>query len=69
MSKHTGYGDGRGGTERAFFVPPEWEVVSLRWSRGRRREHRDLIIDCFDCRPQYMSFEFNTRATTARIFL
>merc|ERR1712050_822646 len=37
------------------------EIVKLNWSRGRRREKRDLFIDRFDCRAQYMSFEFNCR--------
>ncbi|KAH8054866.1 hypothetical protein JL720_14389 [Aureococcus anophagefferens] len=46
-----------------FFVPPTWEIVSLKWSRGRRRETRDLVISVFDCRPQYMSFEFNCRTS------
>jgi len=46
---------------RSFFLPPFAEVVRLNWSRGRRRERRDLFIDRFDCRAQYMSFEFNCR--------
>mmetsp|Transcript_133220 Transcript_133220/g.235804 ORF Transcript_133220/g.235804 Transcript_133220/m.235804 type:complete len:782 (+) Transcript_133220:84-2429(+) len=46
---------------RAFFLPPSHEIVKLNWSRGRRREKRDLYIERFDCRAQYMSFEFNTR--------
>merc|ERR1712054_616164 len=46
---------------RSFFLPPYAEIVRLCWSRGRRREHRDLYIDRFDCRAQYMSFEFNCR--------
>jgi len=46
---------------RAFFLPPYAEIVKLNWSRGRRREKRDLYIDRFDCRAQYMSFEFNCR--------
>ena len=33
------------------------------WSRGRRREKRDLAITIFDTRPQYMSFEFNCRTS------
>lgn len=45
----------------SFFLPPYAEVVRLCWSRGRRREKRDLYIDRFDCRAQYMSFEFNCR--------
>jgi regulator of protease activity HflC (stomatin/prohibitin superfamily) len=46
---------------RSFFLPPYAEIVKLCWSRGRRREKRDLFIDHFDCRAQYMSFEFNCR--------
>merc|ERR1711907_800990 len=46
---------------RAFFLPPYAEIVKLCWSRGRRREKRDLFIDRFDTRAQYMSFEFNCR--------
>merc|ERR1719310_1812843 len=47
--------------ESSFFLPPNAEIVKLCWSRGRRREKRDLYIDRFDCRSQYMSFEFNCR--------
>jgi hypothetical protein len=46
---------------RSFFLPPSHEIVQLCWSRGRRREKRDLMISRFDCRAQYMSFEFNCR--------
>jgi len=31
------------------------------WSRGRRREKKDLIIRKIDLRPVYMSFEFTCR--------
>jgi len=57
------YGDDekRGAKPRAFFVPPHHQVKSLTWSRGRRRERRDLRIERLDLRPQFMSFEFNTR--------
>lgn len=48
-------------TQRSFFLPPYAEIVKLCWSRGRRREKRDLLIERFDCRAQYMSFEFNCR--------
>jgi len=47
----------------SFFLPPHWEKVTLMWSRGRRREKRDLAITIFDTRPQYMSFEFNCRTS------
>jgi len=46
---------------RSFFLPPYSEIVQLCWSRGRRREKRDLFISRFDTRAQYMSFEFNCR--------
>merc|ERR1711988_1922133 len=49
------------GQPRSFFLPPYSEIVKLCWSRGRRREKRDLYIDRFDTRAQYMSFEFNCR--------
>ena len=60
------YGDDakRGSKPRAFFVPPYHSVYALTWSRGRRRELRDLRIDRIDCRPQFMSFEFNVRHRT-----
>merc|ERR1712054_659350 len=46
---------------RSFFLQPYNEIVKLCWSRGRRREKRDLFIERFDTRAQYMSFEFNCR--------
>lgn len=45
----------------SFFLPPHAEIVKLCWSRGRRREKRDLHIERVDCRTQFMSFEFNSR--------
>ena len=66
-----GSDDGDGGDDdesgdanpSSFFLPPHWETVTLMWSRGRRREKRDLAITIFDTRPQYMSFEFNCRTS------
>jgi len=57
------YGDDskRGDKPRAFFIPPHHQTYALTWSRGRRRERRDLTIERIDCRPMFMSFEFNTR--------
>merc|ERR1712196_496550 len=57
------YGDDqkRGDKPRAFFIPPHHSVHTLLWSRGRRRERRDLVIERVDIRPQFMSFEFNCR--------
>ena len=55
FAPHFRYGSsisGGGDGERSFFLPPYWEEVSLRWSRGRRRERRDLSITIFDVRPQ-----------------
>jgi len=49
------------GQQASFFLPPHAEIVKLCWSRGRRRDKRDLYIERFDCRAQYMSFEFNCR--------
>jgi hypothetical protein len=48
---------------RSFFLEPNSEVVKLCWSKGRRRESRSLMIERFDCRPQFMSFEFNCRTS------
>merc|ERR1712048_1143169 len=58
---HFHYGGGGNDESHSFFLPPYAEIVRLCWSRGRRRETRDLYIDRFDCRAQYMSFEFNCR--------
>jgi len=52
---------GKNDEERSFFLPPHSSMVSLLWSRGRRREKRDLRITKIDLRPMYMSFEFNCR--------
>jgi hypothetical protein len=47
--------------QRSFFLPPYSDLVQLLWSRGRRRERRDLRIQKLDLRPMFMSFEFNCR--------
>jgi len=47
--------------QRSFFLPPYCQLVELLWSRGRRREYRDLRIKKLDLRPMFMSFEFNCR--------
>lgn len=52
---------GKNESERSFFLPPYSDFVTLVWSRGRRRERRDLHITKIDLRPVYMSFEFNCR--------
>merc|ERR1712066_1160914 len=46
---------------RSFFLQPYSEVVQLWWSSGLRRAKRDLKIQRFDCRAQYMWFEFDCR--------
>merc|ERR1719355_528122 len=63
LSFYYGEDSKRGTRPRAFFVPPHHSVYSLTWSRGRRREKRDLKIERLDLRPQFMSFEFNTRTS------
>jgi len=52
---------GKNPEQRAFFLPPYSELVELLWSRGRRRERRDLRLSKIDLRPMFMSFEFNCR--------
>jgi hypothetical protein len=52
---------GKNESQRSFFLPPHAHLVELLWSRGRRRELRDLVITKLDLRPMYMSFEFNVR--------
>jgi hypothetical protein len=47
--------------QRSFFLSPYSQLVELLWSRGRRRERRDLRIKKLDLRPMFMSFEFNCR--------
>jgi hypothetical protein len=54
---------GKNADQRAFFLPPYSELVELKWSRGRRRERRDLILKKIDLRPMFMSFEFNCRTS------
>jgi regulator of protease activity HflC (stomatin/prohibitin superfamily) len=54
---------GKNASERSFFLPPHSQLVTLLWSRGRRRERRDLRIQKIDLRPMYMSFEFNCRTS------
>jgi hypothetical protein len=52
---------GKNPDQRSFFLPPYSELVVLCWSRGRRREKRDLFLKTIDLRPVFMSFEFNCR--------
>lgn len=46
---------------RSFFLEPFAAIAELWWSSGLRRAKRDLKITRFDCRPQYMWFEFDCR--------
>lgn len=48
---------------RAFFLPPYAEIVPIWWSRGPRRERKDVSFERFDCRPHFMKFEFNCRTS------
>jgi len=53
----------RGQQPRAFFLPPYAEIAEHLWSRGRRRQTRNLTITNLDMRPQFMNFEFNSRTS------
>jgi len=46
---------------RSFFLPPHAEIVKLYWSSGLRRLKRDLVIERFDCRPQFLWNEIDCR--------
>jgi hypothetical protein len=48
---------------KAFFLPPGSEIVKIWWSRGPRRERKDVSFERFDCRPHFMKFEFNCRTS------
>jgi len=48
---------------RAFFLPAHSEIVKIWWSRGPRRERKDVSFERFDCRPHFMKFEFNCRTS------
>jgi len=61
---HFHYGDPekmQGLNARSFFLPPHAEIVTLHWSGGLRRGKRDLVIERFDCRPQFMWNEIDCR--------
>jgi len=62
---HFHYGNSALGSAepKSFFLQPYAEIVQLRWSSGLRREKRDLVIERFDCRSQYMWFEFDCRTS------
>lgn len=48
---------------KAFFLPPHSQIVDIWWSRGPRRERKDVSFTRFDCRPHFMKFEFNCRTS------
>merc|ERR1719272_1138239 len=48
---------------KAFFLPPCSQIVDIWWSRGPRRERKDVSFQRFDCRPHFMKFEFNCRTS------
>merc|ERR1712176_15077 len=63
---HFHYGDANknlDGKPRSFFLPPHAEIVKLYWSGGLRRAKRDLTIERFDCRPQFMWNEIDCRTS------
>merc|ERR1712072_1488720 len=49
------------GKAKSFFLKPYNEIVNFQWSGGLRRAKRDLVIDRFDCRPQFMWNEIDCR--------
>jgi len=58
------YGDPKksaSGAARSFFLPPYSEMLKLYWSSGLRRAKRDLIIERFDCRPNFLWNEIDCR--------
>eukprot|EP00747_Dinoflagellata_sp_TGD_P189054 gnl/TRDRNA2_/TRDRNA2_48899_c0_seq1.p1 gnl/TRDRNA2_/TRDRNA2_48899_c0~~gnl/TRDRNA2_/TRDRNA2_48899_c0_seq1.p1 ORF type:complete len:668 (+),score=117.10 gnl/TRDRNA2_/TRDRNA2_48899_c0_seq1:43-2046(+) len=60
------YGDEKKGSSdrpRHFFLPPGAEIVKVWWSRGPRRDRKDISFERFDCRPHFMKFEFNCRTS------
>merc|ERR1719203_43121 len=48
---------------KSFFLPPGAEIVKHWWSRGPRRDRKDVCFERFDCRPHFMKFEFNCRTS------
>merc|ERR1719335_340380 len=48
---------------RSFFLPPHAEIVQHWWSRGPRRERKDVSFERLDMRPHFMKFEFNCRTS------
>ena len=53
----------RSGTDKepSFFLGPFEELVTMEWSRGKRKDARDLLVQKFDTRPKYMGFECDVR--------
>jgi regulator of protease activity HflC (stomatin/prohibitin superfamily) len=48
-------------TDRAFFLQPYAELVTLWWSGGLHKDQRNLKITHIDNRPRYMWYEFDVR--------
>lgn len=47
--------------ERAFFLAPHSELVTLYWSSGLHKNERNLRITHIDQRPKFMWYEFEVR--------
>jgi len=47
--------------EPAFFLRPFEEIISMKWSAGKRKDSRILEVTKFDTRPKYMGFECDVR--------
>ena len=48
-------------SERAFFLDPYSELVTLWWSSGLYKDSRNLAITHIDTRPKFMWYEFEVR--------
>ncbi len=57
---HYVFKTGAGG-DRSFFIDPYSEVVTLHWSSGLYKDHRNLEISLIDSRPKFMWYEFEVR--------
>jgi hypothetical protein len=47
----------------AFFLPPYSQIVEVLWSKGRRRDRRELRIRCL-CVPPTLVLKYLTLGTT-----
>ena len=48
--------------ERAFFIPPYCNLVTLMWSDGPDKEQRTLPVTKIDMRPSFMTYKFTCRS-------